>query len=61
MYLLDTNILLELLLDQEKADEVERFLTSSSTRTPLSLRIRPRLGRALPFFGANVMMPSCEQ
>jgi len=26
MYLLDTNILLELLLDQEKADEVERFL-----------------------------------
>lgn len=26
MYLLDTNILLELLLDQEKADEVERLL-----------------------------------
>jgi predicted nucleic acid-binding protein len=26
MYLLDTNILLELLLDQEKADQVERFL-----------------------------------
>jgi uncharacterized protein len=26
MYLLDTNILLELLLDQENADEVERFL-----------------------------------
>lgn len=26
MYLLDTNIFLELLLDQERADEVERFL-----------------------------------
>jgi predicted nucleic acid-binding protein len=26
MYLLDTNIILELLLDQERADEVERFL-----------------------------------
>jgi len=26
MYLLDTNILLELLLDQEEADQVERFL-----------------------------------
>ena len=26
MYLLDTNILLELLLNQKKADEVERFL-----------------------------------
>jgi predicted nucleic acid-binding protein len=26
MYLLDTNIILELLLDQESADEVERFL-----------------------------------
>lgn len=26
MYLLDTNILLELLLDQERADEVERLL-----------------------------------
>ncbi|MGQ9631843.1 MAG: PIN domain-containing protein [bacterium] len=26
MYLLDTSIILELLLDQEKADEVERFL-----------------------------------
>jgi predicted nucleic acid-binding protein len=30
MYLLDTNILLELLLEQEKADEVERFLRSLS-------------------------------
>ena len=26
MYLLDTNIILELLLDQERAEEVERFL-----------------------------------
>ncbi|KON27029.1 twitching motility protein PilT [miscellaneous Crenarchaeota group archaeon SMTZ-80] len=26
MYLIDTSIILELLLDQEKADEVERFL-----------------------------------
>jgi len=26
MYLLDTNIFLELLLDQDKADEVEKFL-----------------------------------
>ena len=26
MYLLDTNVVLELLLDQDKADEVERFL-----------------------------------
>jgi predicted nucleic acid-binding protein len=26
MYLLDTNIILELLLDQDKSDEVERFL-----------------------------------
>jgi predicted nucleic acid-binding protein len=30
MYLLDTNIVLELLLDQEKADEVERFLRNTS-------------------------------
>jgi predicted nucleic acid-binding protein len=30
MYLLDTNIALELLLDQEKADEVERFLRNTS-------------------------------
>ena len=28
MYLLDTNIVLELLLDQDKADQVERFLKS---------------------------------
>ncbi len=28
MYLLDTNILLELLLDQERADEVERLMRS---------------------------------
>jgi predicted nucleic acid-binding protein len=27
MYLLDTNIFLELLLDQEKADEVEKIIT----------------------------------
>ena len=26
MYLLDTNILLELLLDQDRADEVEQFI-----------------------------------
>ncbi|MDN5319814.1 MAG: hypothetical protein PWP49_234 [Thermococcaceae archaeon] len=26
MYLIDTNIFLEVLLDQEKADDVERFL-----------------------------------
>ena len=30
MYLLDTNIVLELLLDQENADEVERFLRQTS-------------------------------
>jgi predicted nucleic acid-binding protein len=30
MYLLDTNIFLELLLDQDKADEVEQFLRASS-------------------------------
>ncbi len=30
MYLLDSNILLELLLDQEKADEVEEFLRKTS-------------------------------
>jgi len=30
MYLLDTNIFLELLLDQDKADEVEKFLRSTS-------------------------------
>lgn len=29
MYLLDTNIILELLLAQEKADEVERFLRNN--------------------------------
>ena len=29
MYLLDTNIILELLLDQEKADEVEQFMRST--------------------------------
>jgi len=29
MYLLDTNILLELLLDQDNADQVERFLLSA--------------------------------
>lgn len=29
MYLLDTNILLELLLDQEGSDEVERFISIS--------------------------------
>ena len=29
MYLVDTNIILELLLDQEKADEVESFLRST--------------------------------
>jgi predicted nucleic acid-binding protein len=29
MYLLDTNIILELLLDQDNADEVERFLRST--------------------------------
>lgn len=29
MYLLDTNILLELLLDQDSADQVERFLRSA--------------------------------
>lgn len=28
MYLLDTNILLELLLDQERANEVERLMCS---------------------------------
>lgn len=28
MYLLDTNIILELLLDQDRADEVEQFLRS---------------------------------
>jgi predicted nucleic acid-binding protein len=28
MYLLDTNIFLELILDQEKADDVEKFLRS---------------------------------
>ncbi len=28
MYLLDTNILLELLLDQERADEAERLMRS---------------------------------
>jgi hypothetical protein len=30
MYLLDTNIILELLLEQEKADEVEYFLRNTS-------------------------------
>ena len=34
MYLLDTNIALELLLDQEKADEVERFLRNTSPESP---------------------------
>ena len=29
MYLLDTNIILELLLDQEKADDVEEFLRNT--------------------------------
>jgi predicted nucleic-acid-binding protein len=29
MYLVDTNIILELLLDQDKADEVEQFLLAS--------------------------------
>jgi len=29
MYLIDTSIILELLLDQEKADEVERFLRNT--------------------------------
>jgi predicted nucleic acid-binding protein len=29
MYLLDTSIILELLLDQDRADEVERFLRST--------------------------------
>ncbi|AEH22463.1 PilT protein domain protein [Thermodesulfobacterium geofontis OPF15] len=29
MYLLDTNIFLELILDQEKADDVEKFLRSA--------------------------------
>lgn len=33
MYLLDTNIILELLLDQEKADEVERFLRDTSSES----------------------------
>ena len=36
MYLLDTNIILELLLDQEKADEVERFLRNTP---PASLHL----------------------
>ena len=31
MYLIDTNILLELLLDQERADEAESFLLENST------------------------------
>ncbi len=31
MHLLDTSIILELLLDQVKADEVERFLRNTST------------------------------
>lgn len=31
MYLIDTNIFLEVLLDQEKADEVERFLKEVPT------------------------------
>lgn len=30
MYLLDTNIILEFLLDQDKADEIERFLHATS-------------------------------
>jgi predicted nucleic acid-binding protein len=30
MYLIDTNIILELLLDQENADEVEQFLRSTA-------------------------------
>lgn len=33
MYLLDTSIILELLLDQEKADDVERFLRSSQAES----------------------------
>ena len=33
MYLLDTNILAELLLVQEKADEVEQLLRSTPTET----------------------------
>ncbi|MEW6388490.1 MAG: PIN domain-containing protein [Thermodesulfobacteriota bacterium] len=36
MYLLDTNIILELLLDQEQADRVEQFLVRSS---PASLHL----------------------
>jgi len=32
MYLIDTNILLELLLDQERADEAERFLLGNSLK-----------------------------
>ena len=33
MYLLDTNIILELLLDQENADEVEQFLRNISPQS----------------------------
>lgn len=37
MYLLDTNIILELLLDQEKADEVERlFFNTPQERLHIS-------------------------
>ena len=32
MYLLDSNIILELLLDQDRADEVERFLRARCQR-----------------------------
>lgn len=32
MYLLDTSIILELLLDQERADEVERFFRQTQAR-----------------------------
>ncbi len=33
MYLLDTNIILELLLDQEKADDVERLLRDTQSKS----------------------------
>ena len=60
MYLPDTNILLELLLDQEKlmrwSDSYVVFHPSAFV-SPNS----PSNRRALPFFGADVMMPSCEQ
>ena len=35
MYLLDTNIFLELLLDQERADDVEKLLPVSYTHLTL--------------------------